>query len=820
MRLSFPLTTSGDRCNRPQITRHDVQMFLVALFLMIPSFFLAAFPSSDKLSDELDSAMYNADQKSELELILSKTQPPQLPCTNPLRRAVPLLISEQKYVTITNKKQQEQIALASSRRSLKQESSRVCVVMTTYNVVDYVGIAMEALLQQTYPNLEIIVVDDNSNDGTTDLLLKKYATFTNKLPSVNIVHLTHNTNGGAGQPSNIGVESCSNNTDYVMFADGDDYIELDAIESMLTYATKYHADVVMADFDVVQEGEGGEMVSESSYDFQHWDEVPTDTPFNILTHPRVLRTSPVPWRKMYSRKMLSNYQVKFPEGDYFYEDNSFHWSSLLAAARCIKIDRVLFHHRRARKGQTSYNFHNGEAGKKHSMTWYKQYTSIAKLGGYFPNLHSIGRRLFPETLDPQPESLSCLPAMAPTAVANTYLNFLAASGWIGRKQMANEMTDKFMRRLDGLRQYWVQQEDIFSPMDYWKPLNESLSFRASKIKKDIDLTIIMPTVNVGDFIYDLLNDMYSKLSVYGFEFEVFAIDDGSTDNTADILRDFADDHKSNFYFLTSNSMGAGKARNLAIPLAEGRYVYFVDADDGFDFLALKQSVDYATKYQHDVLIFPYKIDYVGFAEKKEGNDAMMKSDARIWNELDKLSQDEKTHERQKEAALSLINYPWKQLTSSKLMKDYDVFFGPTRVHNDVQFHWTSIAASRNVHFHDQVVCTHRKFDASVRGQLTEVKDHKRMAVFPALGMTQRALARHDQLESVWSSWKLFSKNLISWAKSRIPKDALEKYKAQTMHFKTILDQPKSPDVTWSYWGDERFLQLPLEESSSRQNVKK
>lgn len=294
------------------ISRHDIQTFCVAVFLLIPSFFLVAFPNTDELAQELNSNMYNEDTKSELEVILSKNQPSQLPCTNPLRRAVPLLVSEQKYAKTNNQKQAKQTSVLSSR-VLQQQASRVCVIVTTYNVVDYVGIAMNSLLQQTYQNLEIIVVDDNSNDGTTDFLLERYATNGDTLPSVKIIRLTHNTNGGAGQPSNIGMESCSNKTDYVMFADGDDYMELDAVESMLTYATKYHADVVMADFDVVQEGEKGEMVSESSYDFQHWDTVPTDTPFNILTHPRALRTSPVPWRKMYSSKMLKKNQVKFPE---------------------------------------------------------------------------------------------------------------------------------------------------------------------------------------------------------------------------------------------------------------------------------------------------------------------------------------------------------------------------------------------------------------------------------------------------------------------------------------------------------------------------
>jgi len=358
----------------------------------------------------------------------------------------------------------------------------------------------------------------------------------------------------------------------------------------------------------------------------------------------------------------------------------------------------------------------------------------------------------------------------------------------------------------------ASSERCSSPDGYWKSLNES----AVEEKKpdgiySIDLSIIMPTVDVGDMIYDLLNDMYKNLSQHNFKFEVFAIDDGSQDGTADILRDFADDHKRNFYFLsTAKSSGAGKARNVAIPLIEGRYVYFVDADDGYDFSALAEAVNYATKNDHDVLIFPYSIEYIGPGKDDVKKMEMMKSDARIWDALRQLPETERTHQRQKQAALSLINYPWKQLTSSKIMKDNDVFFGPTKVHNDVQFHWLSIAGSKNIHFYHKEVCAHRKYDSSVRGQLTEVKDNKRMSVFPSVGMTQRAMARNGAFREdfVFTEWKKFCRSLFNWAKSRIPKESTDLYKKNTNHFLSILESnatnPAEDLLTWPYWG-ERFL---------------
>jgi Glycosyl transferase family 2 len=289
------------------VNRQDLHIAIISLLLLIPVYLLCSIQNTSQLAETLSS--FTESEVTE-RLLLSKAVPSLKECKNPLRMAVPLLVSEQRFAA-----RQPSIAVASI--ALQRKKPRVCVIATTYNVVDYVSIAVESVLQQTYQNVEIIVVDDNSNDGTTDLLLEKYATAPpgpdTTTPTLQVVRLTHNTNGGAGQPSNIGIDSCSEYTDYVMFADGDDYMELDAVETMLTHAEIFNSDIVMADFDVVMPLSNGTVVSEPSYDFRHWDEIPNDVPFNILTHPRVLRTSPVPWRKMYKRQMLMKYDLKFPE---------------------------------------------------------------------------------------------------------------------------------------------------------------------------------------------------------------------------------------------------------------------------------------------------------------------------------------------------------------------------------------------------------------------------------------------------------------------------------------------------------------------------
>ena len=70
------------------------------------------------------------------------------------------------------------------------------------------------------------------------------------------------------------------------------------------------------------------------------------TDLQAKSEPNLLRISPVPWRKLYLRQFLEGNKIRFPEGAYFFEDNSFHWNVMLKAKSVSVLDKVLVHHRR------------------------------------------------------------------------------------------------------------------------------------------------------------------------------------------------------------------------------------------------------------------------------------------------------------------------------------------------------------------------------------------------------------------------------------------------------------------------------------------
>ncbi|MDO5728176.1 MAG: glycosyltransferase [Actinomycetaceae bacterium] len=112
----------------------------------------------------------------------------------------------------------------------------VSVVVPVYNVEDYVSTCVDSLLSQTYPNLEILLVDDGSTDKSGSII----DTFSD--PRLRVFH---QENGGLSSARNFGLEHA--NGEFLCFVDSDDVVREDFVESMLNVALVNDCDLVICD---------------------------------------------------------------------------------------------------------------------------------------------------------------------------------------------------------------------------------------------------------------------------------------------------------------------------------------------------------------------------------------------------------------------------------------------------------------------------------------------------------------------------------------------------------------------------------------------
>lgn len=122
---------------------------------------------------------------------------------------------------------------------MEQKKPLVTIIVPIYRIERYVGICIESLIHQTYRNIEIILVNDGSDDRCPqicDLYAKKD----------NRIKVIHKDNGGLVSARKAGLEQASG--DYIGYVDGDDWIEKDFVNRMVDDALNNDADVVCAGF--------------------------------------------------------------------------------------------------------------------------------------------------------------------------------------------------------------------------------------------------------------------------------------------------------------------------------------------------------------------------------------------------------------------------------------------------------------------------------------------------------------------------------------------------------------------------------------------
>ena len=123
-------------------------------------------------------------------------------------------------------------------------SEKISVVVPTYNSIDCLEKCIKSICAQTYTNLEILLIDDGSTDGT-DRLCERLALEDSR------IRTHHKKNGGASSARNIGIQLASG--EYLGFVDSDDYIEPDMYELLMKSMREKHVSIVQISRDEVDE---------------------------------------------------------------------------------------------------------------------------------------------------------------------------------------------------------------------------------------------------------------------------------------------------------------------------------------------------------------------------------------------------------------------------------------------------------------------------------------------------------------------------------------------------------------------------------------
>lgn len=223
---------------------------------------------------------------------------------------------------------------------------KISIIMPVYNVEKYVGMCLESIVHQTLKEIEVIIVNDGSTDGSLQIL-EQY-----KKNYPEMVHVFTTENHGVSHARNFGIQKAQG--EYILFADSDDFLELNMCELLYEKAHRDNNDIVICRYyDAYVNEETQEIRKKAGKAY----EIAIGRNFNIhdtkfeLTH-----ISPFPWDKLYRRSLFVQY--KFPEKLRF-EDLAIMYCVMTGAQSIGVLEDRLYNYRRSNEGSFLSNFSEG-----------------------------------------------------------------------------------------------------------------------------------------------------------------------------------------------------------------------------------------------------------------------------------------------------------------------------------------------------------------------------------------------------------------------------------------------------------------------------
>lgn len=187
----------------------------------------------------------------------------------------------------------------------------VSVIIPCYNVEAYIEKTIDSLYAQTYQNFEVVFINDGSTDETITFLQKCYEKWPERTQIITV------ENGGLSQARNLGIEKATGK--FVIFLDGDDYIENDYVETLYFTAKENNCEMVLSGQKKVDEY-GNVIASIDYFAKQKQDYVYR----RLNMH-----------GKLYKKSFINRHNIRFPVGK-LYEDNVFNFEAMfLCENQCI-----------------------------------------------------------------------------------------------------------------------------------------------------------------------------------------------------------------------------------------------------------------------------------------------------------------------------------------------------------------------------------------------------------------------------------------------------------------------------------------------------
>ena len=208
---------------------------------------------------------------------------------------------------------------------MKKMKNNLCsIIVPIYNVEPFISKCIKSILNQDYKELEIILVDDGSTDGSSKVV-DEYALLDSRIISV------HKENEGVSEARNTGVRMAKG--EYIMFVDGDDYVEPNYVSSFVYLMEKTQADMGVSYSRLVDDEKKKNL--ELTFEIKNG--------ISVLDEMYLEKIDVAVWNKIYRKSLLDQYNIRFNTLFWFAEGMTFNVECYLHFNKIATTNFEVYH---------------------------------------------------------------------------------------------------------------------------------------------------------------------------------------------------------------------------------------------------------------------------------------------------------------------------------------------------------------------------------------------------------------------------------------------------------------------------------------------
>ena len=232
------------------------------------------------------------------------------------------------------------------------------------------------------------------------------------------------------------------------------------------------------------------------------------------------------------------------------------------------------------------------------------------------------------------------------------------------------------------------------------------------------VSVIIPVYNASEFLEECLDSILHQTLK---EIEVICVDDGSSDNSLEILQKYKD-QDPRIIIISQRNQGAGAARNKGMSMATGKYLSFLDSDDFFEKDMLKLAYDKAEEDKADFVVFNSDQYYTEKDKFVEVAWTLRVKEIPPYTPFN--------HRQMTDNIFKVfVGWAWDKLYNREFVEKNNLVFQEQRTSNDMLFVFSAVAIAKRISVVDKVLA-HQRRDA--KDSLSKTRENSWHCFYDAL----------------------------------------------------------------------------------------